>query len=129
MTTFIKAMLKKSYDQANTDKYRVDATEYHILSKSIFRNHHSKIHEDTPIISCKNVCKKKLKSTCLKWTQGLIIHNYRVTTLSTFYSTVSGIIKMSLKLLGQLLFGENLSYVSRILSVSTEQSSKFKKNH
>ncbi len=39
MTTFIKAKLKKSDDQANIDKYRVAAniTEYHILSKLIFR--------------------------------------------------------------------------------------------
>ena len=38
MTTFIKAKLKKSYDQTNTVKYRVatDITEYHIISKLIF---------------------------------------------------------------------------------------------
>ncbi len=34
MTTFIKAKLKKSYDQTNFDKYRVAANirEYHIIN-------------------------------------------------------------------------------------------------
>ncbi len=39
MTTFKEAKLKKSEDQTNFDKYRVviNITEYHILSKLIFR--------------------------------------------------------------------------------------------
>ena len=38
MTTFIKAKLEKSDDQANIEKYRVAAniTEYHNISKLIF---------------------------------------------------------------------------------------------
>ncbi len=45
----------------NIVKYRVDAdiTDKHITSKLIFQgsNHHSKIHDDLAIISCKeNVC-------------------------------------------------------------------------
>ena len=38
MITFIKAKLKKSGNQTNTDKYRVDAniTEYYNISKLIF---------------------------------------------------------------------------------------------
>ena len=36
--TLIKTKLKKSNDQTNIDKYRVETniTEYHIISKSIF---------------------------------------------------------------------------------------------
>ena len=39
MTTFIKAELKKSDDQKNINKYRVDSniTEYHIISKLILK--------------------------------------------------------------------------------------------
>ena len=56
MTTLKKNKVKKSYDQTNTDKYRVAAniTEYHIISKLIFlRLINSKIHEEKTIISCK----------------------------------------------------------------------------
>ena len=39
MTIFVKAKLKKSDNQTNVDKYRVDdnITEYHIVSKLIFK--------------------------------------------------------------------------------------------
>ncbi len=39
MTTFIKAILEKSDDQSNVEKYRVvaNSTEYHIISKLIFQ--------------------------------------------------------------------------------------------
>ncbi len=36
MTIFIKAKLRKSDDQTNIDKYRVDIIEYHITSKLNF---------------------------------------------------------------------------------------------
>ena len=40
------------------------------------------------IISCKNI----QKSTCIKWTYGLLGQDYRVALLSTLYITVSVII-------------------------------------
>ncbi len=59
MTTFIKAKHKKRDDQTNNDKYKVGAnnTEYHIISKLIFRKYYNfKIHhDDKAIISCRNV--------------------------------------------------------------------------
>ncbi len=56
MTTFIKAKLKKSDDQMNIDKFRVAANiiEYHnIYKNNLPKNHHSRIHDDKAIISCK----------------------------------------------------------------------------
>ena len=48
MTTFIKAKIKKSDDQTNIDKYRVDAniTKYNFISKLVLLRiiHHIKIH-------------------------------------------------------------------------------------
>ena len=73
MTICMKANLKKSDDQTNINKYRVDAN----------------------ITKCQ-------KSTCLKWTYGLFGYNYRVATLSTLYQTVLDIIIPSLKSIGQL---------------------------
>ena len=45
---------------------------------------------------------KSQKSTCLKWTYRILSHNYRVTILSSFYLTASGISIPSLKSKGQL---------------------------
>ncbi len=49
MTKVIIAKLKKSDDQMNIDKYRLDTniTEYHIITKLIYLN-----HDDKAIISC-----------------------------------------------------------------------------
>ena len=54
MTTFIKAKLKKADVPMNNDKYRVAAniTEY-LIKINLTKIHHSKIHDDQAIISCK----------------------------------------------------------------------------
>ena len=95
MTTFIKMKFKKSDDHTNIDKYRVAAniTKYHIISKLILLR----------IIIPKFMKIRQLfhvnisKSTCLIWIYRLFGHNYRVTTLSTVYLNVWGIIIPSLK--------------------------------
>ncbi len=44
----------------------------------------------------------------MKWTYGLFDQNYRVAMFSTFYTTVSGIIKPSLKSIRHYMpFGQN----------------------
>ena len=43
-----------------------------------------------------------IKIKRLRWTYGLIGHNYRVATLSTLHPAVPGIIIPSLKSLGQI---------------------------
>ena len=75
MTTFRKAKLKKSDEQTNIDKYRVAAniTEYHILSKLIFRSIIiPKFMRIRQLYHVKNVCNKvkinisyMLKSSCV----------------------------------------------------------------
>ena len=49
----------------------------------------------------KNVCKISKSKQVLNWMYGLFRQNYRVATLSTFILTVSGIIILSLKIVGQ----------------------------
>ena len=72
MTTFINTKFKKSDDQTNIDKYRVTAN----------------------ITEYHNISK-------LIFLRIIFGQNYRVATLSTFYLTVSGIIRTSLKSMGQ----------------------------
>ena len=81
---------QKLDDQTNIDKYRV-ATTIKINIPS-FQN------------SCIHVF-KNVKIKCLKWTHGLFWHNYRVSTLSRFNLTVSGISIRSLKFIGKSLHG------------------------
>ena len=55
MTTFIKAKLKKSDEhsqiQSSCKNYRMS----YYIKINLPKNHHSKIHDDKAIISCKNV--------------------------------------------------------------------------
>ena len=80
----IKAKLKKSDDQTDIDKYKVAQILQNIISYHIKinfpKNHNSKINA------------KNIKNG----------QSHRVTTLSIFYPTVSGIIIPSLKSIGQL---------------------------
>ena len=83
MTKFIKIKLKKlkkSDDQTNMDKYRVDAniTEYHILSKLNFlRLIIPKFMKKRRLFYVKNVCKNIKNQHVLNWTYGLFDQNYR----------------------------------------------------
>ncbi len=83
MTTFIRAKLKKLEHRVASN-----ITEYHI--KNLPKNHHSKFMMIKQLFHVK------------KWTSGLFGHKYKVATLSIFYPTVSGIIIMSFKSLGQV---------------------------
>ncbi len=57
MTIFRKLKLKKTDDQTNIDKYSIasNITEYHYIKINIPKNHHSQLHDNKPIIPCKNV--------------------------------------------------------------------------
>ena len=75
MTTFIKAKLRKSYDQTNIKKHRVatNIKEYHITSTLIIRR--------IMVIRKLFLVKKGKKSTRFESTYGLFGYNYRVATL------------------------------------------------
>ena len=45
---------------------------------AFFKNVHSKNCDITAIISCKSLCQNIKKSTCLKWTYGILDLGYRV---------------------------------------------------
>ncbi len=83
--------IHKSEAQEMRWKYKVavNITEYHFVSKLILLRI---IHDGKLLFHVKNVYKIVKKSTCLKWTCGLIGHNNRIATLSIFYLTVLGII-------------------------------------
>ena len=94
MTTFIKTKVNKSDDQTNKEKYRAAAniTEYHIISKIIFRRIIiPKFMKKRQLFRVKNVKINMFKMDVLTFS-----HNCRVATLSTLYLTVSGIIILSL---------------------------------
>ena len=58
MTSFIKAKPKKSDDQTRrilTNEKAANFTEFPNIKITLSKNHHSKIHDDKAIISCKNV--------------------------------------------------------------------------
>ncbi len=80
MTTLEKAKLKKSDDQKNIGKYRVDVniTEYHIISKSIFlRIIFPKFTRIRQLFHAKDACRNvKNKHVKTERTDFLIIIQY-----------------------------------------------------